>query len=162
MKQAFIVFILFIALTSCGVYSLSGSTLPDHLKTVEIPLFDNRALAQTIPDELTQALTLAVRRERLKLVATNGDAVIQGTILTYRNAPHDYKGGRDNLDIKAYAVTILAEVMFEDNIKNDTLFNGKLTAIGVYDFGSEDEEIGRQRAINELVEKIIFNSLKGW
>lgn len=149
-------------LAGCGVYTLSGSSIPDHLKTVEVPLFDNRALAQNIPEELTQALSLAVRRERLKLVATNGDATISGTILSYRNAPHDYKGGRENLDIKAYAVSVLTEVTFLDNIKNDTIYNGKLSALGVYDFASENEDIGRERALKELVDKIIFNSLKGW
>ena len=146
----------------CGVYTLSGSSIPDHLKTVEVPLFDNRALAQNIPEDLTQALSLAVRRERLKLVATNGDATISGVILSYKNAPYDYKGGRDNLDIKAYAVSVLSEVSFVDNVKDDTIFSGKLDAIGVYDFSTENEDIGRERAIEELVDKIIFNSLKGW
>ena len=162
MKTLFISLVLIVLFSGCGVYSLSGSSLPDHLRTVEIPLFDNKALAQFVPEELTATLTEAVRRERLQLVAQNGDAEIFGTILTYSNSPYDYKGGRDNLNIKAYAVRILAQITFVDNIKKDTLFNGKLTGLGVYDFDGESEEIGRKRAVAELSDKIIFNSLKGW
>ena len=162
MKRLFALLILLVFITGCGVYSLSGSSLPDHLRTVEIPLFDNKALAQFVPEELTETLTAAVRRERLQLVAQNGDAEIYGTILTYSNSPYDYKGGRDDLSIKAYAVRVMAQITFVDNIAHDTLFTGKLTGLGIYDFGSESEAIGRNRAVEELSEKIIFNSLKGW
>src|SRR5512136_987237 len=39
----------------CG-YSFSGSSLPSHLKTIAIPVFENQSLDPTIADEVTSGV----------------------------------------------------------------------------------------------------------
>lgn len=158
----FLILLLTLMLSSCGMYSFSGSSLPSYLKTIEVPLFENRALTQGAAEDLTDELTKAVARENLKLVATKGDATLKGAVTGYRNHTYDYSGGRDNLNVKNYAVDIIASVEFIDNIKKKNIYKGTVTAKGVYDFNSETEEDGRKRAIKALSEKIMSNSLQGW
>ncbi len=158
------IILLFIVLllTSCGIYSFGGSTIPKHLKSIEIPLFENKALVQGVAEDLTDKVISMAQRERMKLVASGGDATITGVVLSYTNLTDDYSGGRDDLNVKTSAVNITAKVDFIDNIKEKAIFSGTLSAKGVYDFDTEDEEIGRKRALEDLADKVLFNSLQGW
>ncbi len=162
-KLGLLLSLLFIPLIlSCGIYTFSGSSIPSHMKTIELPLFENSALVQGVAEDITDQLTLAVQREKLKLVPRDGDAIITGTVATYQNKAYDYSGNRDDINIKNYAVKITAKVTFRDLVAEKDLYSGVVSSEGVYNFDTEDEEIGRKRAIDDLVEKIMINSLQGW
>jgi len=156
-------FVLLLALlfTAC-IYTFSGSTLPSNLKTIEIPLFENTALVQGAAERITEVLSQKVTRERLTLVARNGDAIIRGNVISYKNTASDYVGGRDNLEIKLSSVEIIADIQFFDNRNGREIYRGRIISVGNYDFATESEEDGRTRAIEDLTEKILQNSIKGW
>lgn len=160
MKQ--LIFLLPFLFLSCGIYTFSGSSIPSHMKTIEVPLFENNALVQGVAEDITDGITLAVQREKLKIVPRDGDAVISGTVATYQNKAYDYTGGREDLDVKNYVVNITCKVVFRDQVDDKDLYNGVISAQGVYDFDKEDEAVGRKRAVDDLVEKIMINSLQGW
>jgi hypothetical protein len=153
---------ILISITGCGIYSFSGSSLPSYLKTIEIPLFENRAMTQGAAEDLTEALTRRVVLEKLKMVVRKGDATLKGVVTQYKNHPYDYSGGRDSLDVKNYAVDITASVEFIDNVKEKEIYKGSVSGKGIYNFDTEDEVKGRARAIADLAEKIMSNSLQGW
>jgi hypothetical protein len=70
----------------CGCYSFRGSSLPSHIKTLEIPVVENRTLEVVLIEELTTALTdRFVADNRLKVVQRSGDAVLEGVITGYEN-----------------------------------------------------------------------------
>lgn len=144
------------------VYTFSGSTLPSNLKTIEIPLFENNALVQGTAEQTTEVLSQKITREKLTLVARNGDAIIRGNIVSYRNTATDFVGNRDNLDIKMYSVEIVADILFFDNKNGKEIYRGRIVSVGNYDFSNESEEDGRSRAIDDLTEKILQNSIKSW
>ncbi|KMQ51764.1 hypothetical protein CHISP_1260 [Chitinispirillum alkaliphilum] len=148
----------------CGVYSFSGSTLPGHLKSVNIPLFANSTLEPGIAEILTQELDRDILRSNLlRIVNDNGDATITGTITSYSNRPYTYTSPEERqVDVEQYRVVISADVKFYDNIRQQALFEGVVNGEGVYDFSKETEELGKQRAIEEMVEKIMQNSVQSW
>ncbi len=158
----FSLILLPLLLISCGIYTFSGSSIPSHLKTIEVPLFENAALVQGVAEDITDAITSAMEREKLRIVPRDGNAIITGTVATYRNHAYDYSGNREDLNMKSYVVDITARIEFKDLVDDTDLYNGVLTGQGVYDFDTESEEIGRQRAVRDLVEKIMINSLQGW
>jgi len=160
MKKLLILLIPFM-LTAC-VYTFSGSTLPSNVRTIEIPLFENNALVQGAAEQITEVLSQKVARQRLTLVARNGDAIIRGNVVSYRSTATDFAGNRDNLEIKMYSVEITADVQFYDNRNRREIYRGRITAVGNFDFATETEEDGRRRAIEDLTEKILQNSIQGW
>jgi hypothetical protein len=150
-------------LCSC-LYTFSGSSLPGHLRTVEIPLFANESLQANIADDVTQGLSREiVSGNLLKVVDENGDAAITGTVTSYTNTPYTY-GATDTrqVSVQQYVVRIIAQVEFADKKKNKTIFKGSVTGEGIYDLQKEQEETGRQKAVKELVERILQNSVQGW
>lgn len=132
------------------------------MKTIEVPLFENAALVQGVAEELTDAVTARVQKEKLKIVPREGDASINGQVLTYSNTAYDYSGDRTTLNVKTYSVDISCKIIFKDKVGSKDLYNGTLSGKGVYNFETESEEIGRKRAIDDISDKIMSNSLQGW
>jgi hypothetical protein len=150
--------------SSCGIYTFSGSTLPPHLKTVDIPLFSNASLQANVAEELTDSLSKRVLAANLmRIVPTNGDATVSGKVTAYLNTPRSYgNAGVRQVTISEYEVDISVEVEFADNKKNIPLYKGSLTGKGVYDFTKETEDIGRRKAESDVVDQILQNSLQSW
>jgi hypothetical protein len=161
-KFILIICILFI---ECGIYTFSGSTIPGHLKTVNIPLFKNQSLQPDIAETITSELTKNIQQNNLlKPVANNSDATINGKVIKYGNNP-DYYGSNENRDVNvsSYAVQIQVEVEFLDNKKDKELYPKMvITEEGIYDFKTETEKLGQQRAIEKIVNKIMQNSMQSW
>jgi hypothetical protein len=151
-------------LTDCGVYTFNGSTLPSYLKTVDIPLFENQSLQPNIAEEVTKELNRQVLSGNLlRIVSTDGDATVSGTITSYSNDPYTF-GAADTrqIDVESYIVKIGANVLFFDNKNNRELYKGAVTGEGIYNFKTETETIGRQRAEKDLVQRILQSSVQSW
>jgi hypothetical protein len=144
------------------VYTFSGSTLPSNVKTVEIPLFEYKSLVQGVAERITEVLSQKVSHEKLTLVSKNADCYIAGIVAAYRNSAQDYSGDRNSLTIKNYSVEIAVDIIFYDNKNAKEIYKGRIVSIGNYDFANETEEDGRARAIEDITEKILQNSVKSW
>lgn len=165
MKRTLYAVIALFLLPVCGcIYTLSGSSLPSHLKTVEITLFANQSLEPNVADEITQALNNeVVSGNLLKVVQRDGDAAITGTVTVYSNTPYTY-GASDTrqVSVQQYVVRITAQVEFIDKKKNEALYKGTVSGEGIYDLQTHKEQDGKLAAIKELVQRIMQNSLQGW
>lgn len=159
-----LIFILFLIEIQCGIYTFSGSTLPVHLKTIEIPELQNQSLKPNLSEEITEELNRRILSENLlRVVSNNGDASIKGTILNYIHEPYTFGAtATRQVAVEQYIVKINVKIEFYDNVKNSPIFEGEITGEGVYDFQKENEEIGKKRAINDLVTRILQKSLQSW
>ena len=164
MIKRYLLFLLCVSFVGCGVYTFSGSTLPSHLKTVDIPLFTNQSLQPGVAEDITAKLNSKVQEDNLlKPVSQNSDATIIGKVLSYDNRPYTY-GSKSvrNVDVSSYSVKISVEVEFLDNKKDKTIYKGVITEEGIYDFEGETEEVGKERAVEKIIDKIMQNSVQSW
>lgn len=164
MIKRYMLFLLCISFVGCGVYTFSGSTLPSHLKTVDIPLFTNQSLQPGVAEDITAKLNSKVQEDNLlKPVSQNSDATITGKVLSYDNRPYTY-GSKSvrNVDVSSYSVKISVEVEFLDNKKDKTIYKGVIAEEGIYDFEGETEEVGKKRAVEKIIDKIMQNSVQSW
>ena len=155
--------VVLVSISGC-IYSFSGSTLPSHLKTVEIPLFSNQSLEPNVADEITQELSKELLGNNLlKVVQKNGDAEITGNITSYVNSPYTY-GASDTrqVNVTQYVVRITIDVEFLDKKKDEPIYKGTVTGEGIYDLQKENEQTGKTKAIKEIVQRIMQNSVQGW
>jgi hypothetical protein len=152
------------AVGGCGVYTFSGSTLPGHIKTVDIPLFANQSLMPDVADGISSELTRRVLGGNvLKIVSRNGDATINGTVRSYDNREYFYSINQPRTaDVSDYAVTVVVDVDFVDNKSGQSIYKGAITGRGVYKVATEKESDGRQRAMTDVVDQIMQNSVQGW
>lgn len=86
--------LLLLMLTSCGIYSFSGTSIQPDVKTITINYFDYKALKvnPTLSNDLTEALRTQFRKmTNLEQTEMDGDLEIIGEITGY--------------DVKATAIT---------------------------------------------------------
>ena len=135
---------------SCGYYSLKGS-LPPHLKTVAIPLFENRTPEFGITETLTDAvIDEFVRDGSLQIVDRVGaDVVITGTISSVNDRAGAFDQQETVQDIKVY-VSVSIECM--DQVKRQKMWGERITQFGTYDPAEGPD--GRLSAYDEAFEKI--------
>jgi len=148
----------------CGIYTFSGSTLPSHLKTVDVPLFENRSMEPDIADEISRELNRQILADNLlRIVSQEGDATISGSVVSYQHEPYTYGASSTRqVDVEQYIVKITAQVKFSDNVKNAALFDGSIVGEGIYDFQKETEDAGREKALKDIVRRILQSSLQSW
>lgn len=154
-------FAALLPLLSCGVYTFSSSALGD-VKTVAVPLFENQTtengLRERLTDQLSQALvndnTLRVVRE------SQADAIIRGVVVSYSREAYTYSRAEV---VSEYICRIGVDVRFENRRSGKALWEDKnLSNWGTYDSSTENDNIGKDRAVAKLVEDILNKTVRGW
>ena len=127
-------------------------------------MIENQSMEPDIADNITKELNQQILTGNLlRIVSTGADATISVSITNYRHEPYTFGAAETRqVDVEEYVVKIDAKVTFFDNVNDEPLFDGKINAQGIYDFTNESEEIGKEKAIKDMVERILQSSLQSW
>ena len=103
----------------CG-YSLRGN-LPDHLKTVSVPVFRNQTTETGVESTITSAVVNAFTSGgRLKVVSLDAaDSVLDGDITGYQVQSLTYDS---KLNLRSYRLTVTMNVRFRDLRRTEMLW----------------------------------------
>ena len=83
-QQPMVPFVLgLIILTSCGPYSFTGSSIPGHIKTIAIPLFEDRTSEFEIKEKLTDYIIDEVTRDNTLKIANENQTLASVTFQNY-------------------------------------------------------------------------------
>jgi hypothetical protein len=143
--------LLSLTLWGCG-YQMAGrgaSQLPPHLKTIAIPVFENKSGEPTIQRPFTEAARRAfITDGRLRLVnnKAGADLVVTGTLTKYWIRAVAF----NTLDVAVeYWVYLEADVLVQDQVKNQTYLKQKLKTRWEYlaDNSVISSEASRQEAL---------------
>jgi hypothetical protein len=146
----------------CGYYSFDGSSLPAHIKRVELHTLENGSSVPGVAGDLTDSLAARFRRQGARITGRNGDGRLWGEITEYDRRAQDYSGSWDNAEIISYSVTVAARLNFVDFHSGDTLFSGIIREQGLYNAVSEDEETGKMRALEKITQSVMNQISPGW
>lgn len=132
--------IISLFVTGCG-YRLSGygSQVPDHVRTIFIPDFDN----QTTRHQVEQYVTFAIRdefirRSRLELAdsESSADSMLEGKILSFEVVPVSYDS---DASANVYRITLKINVRFIDLKRNQVIYESSgLKFSETYDIDPSD------------------------
>jgi outer membrane lipopolysaccharide assembly protein LptE/RlpB len=105
--------------SGCG-YSLRGS-LPEHLQTVAVPVFQNRTPVPAVENFLTTAILNAfMTNGRLRVTTVDrADAILEGDITTYLLQAIAYDSVAN---VRQYRLTLTLNLRFRDVRRNQLLF----------------------------------------
>ena len=163
-RLLFLVAVTFVAGLLAGCYSFTASTLPSHIKTVQIHEVEDKALDPVLANNIHTAVVDMFKKNAggVRLVNENANADFEMTLLSYTNKPENYNS---NSDVETYRVTIRVSVKFYDNVKDRIIYESKsLSADGTYDIQKNESEDrhGQARAIEKMQDLIISNALAKW
>lgn len=152
----------------CGFYSVSGS-LPSHIETVAVPLFDNETTEPRVVEDVTDAVTDAIISNGSMKIAAEfvADAVVQGTIVDVIDEPDQFT---KNETAQRFIIRILANVTFFDRVRNKPIWSqDSLEGWARYDASGaaagedvETREDAKKTALDMLAKEVIDRTVAGW
>ncbi len=153
-------------LLSCSHYSTSGR-LPEHIRTVYIPSFDNETaefyLPQLITDEFTDRF---LSDANLRLGdAAGADAALTGSVVRYYEEAETFGGAgvAGGTDVSGRRVTIVLRVEFTDRIEGKTLWeSSNYSRWVIYEPDKESEREAAERVVTLLADDMIASVLQQW
>ncbi len=149
-------------LLSCGVYSFKGSLAP-HLKTVAVPLFENRTAEFGIAEELTDALIDEFTRDNSLKIAdrSSADVLIEGVIVRVNDRAGAFDQRERVQDLKVY---ITVKIKCVDQVKRQVMWEERITQWGSYDpAGGPDARLdGIAEAIDKISQEVLNKTVSGW
>ena len=145
--------------SGCGVYSLTGASVPPEAKTISIQYFPNKAAL--VEPTLSPVFTNIIRDKftsqlNLNMVERNGDLAFEGEIVAYKTMPVAIQGDQT---AAMNRLTITVNVRFVNKYEPDKDFEQKFTEFSEYsseqDFNSVKAQLVQQ--ISEALADDIFN-----
>ncbi|MGQ9561030.1 MAG: LptE family protein [Candidatus Oleimicrobiaceae bacterium] len=155
--------LLAILVSSCGYYSFSPGSA-SHIKTIAIPLFEDRTAEFGIREQLTEALVQEFTRDNtLRIVEREGaDSVLEGVIVAVADRAGPYDKQEMVQELKVY---VTVDVRYFDVKRNQEVWKDRLTQWGAYDpnaGGTAARQEGVNEAIRKLVTEILNRTVSGW
>ncbi len=170
-KTGFIVsLILLVAITvlnfnGCCGYSFTGASVPPHLKTIAIPIAEDRSgsgepgLRELFTEKLTRffiednALEVAER--------TNADAVVECSIVSVTSGPVVITSGET---VSSLRITVSVKAVYRDLVQRKTVFDKNFSNYGDYSASGsfEDRRAAIESALDKIAEDILLETVSGW
>jgi Lipopolysaccharide-assembly len=175
MKKLFRACLLIVsALLVCGFGEcykpVTKSPLPEHIKTIAVPAFQNNALRFKIEHRFTDAVIKELIRRghglRVQSERENADAVIDGVVKSFNfsGVLLDDKGRA-----RVFEVTIVAAVTVRDQHENRVLYdNQNFVFRGEYEFANDprnffnEEDPAVMRIARNFAESIVATLIDGF
>ncbi len=161
----FLLFFL-VAVSLQGCYSFTGGSIPAHLKTIAIPVFDDRSgagIAQ-LRSEHTKALVDKIESQsplRFTPSMASADALLEGTITSFSDVPGQLSGTTERA--LTNRITLVVQVTMTDHVKKTPLFTQSFVGFADYYAGNY---VAQQQAIavalGQINEAIFDRIVSGW
>jgi len=146
-------------------YSFTGSSVPSHLRTVIIALFDDQtgSAEPTLREEFTNKLIERFRQDN-SLEVTDlpaADCALEGTISSFTDQPTVVTAGET---VQKARITMGVRVLFRDQKLKKTVFEKVFTGWGEYDIGADPaaREEALTTALDKVTEDILLETVSGW
>ena len=149
----------------CGAYSFTGSSVPSHLKTIYIPVAQDRSVAaipglrELLTDDLIQRF---IQDNSLQVSnATSADATLDCMITSVTDIPAIVSAGEQ---INARKLTINVKVVYKDLVVKKTIFDQNFSSFGEYVPGQQvnEREEAIAVAVGHISEDILLAVVSGW
>ena len=166
--MGYLLFVATIAInfTSCCAYSFTGASVPEHLKTIAIPMADDRSGSGQagMREKLTQTLIQDFIADNTLQVAerATANAILECTILAPLNdAPAIVSAGEN---VQSRRITLKVKVVLRDLVKKQTLIDKVYTNYGDYSAsgGTPSRNDAIETAITKISEDILLDTVSGW
>ena len=150
---------------SCCSYSFTGASVPEHLKTIAVPVADDRSgagepgLRELFTGKLTQKF---IDDNTLRVTdRVNANATIDCTISSFSDAPAVVSGGEN---VTTRRITIGVQVIYKDLVKRKTIYEQNVSNYGNYigTGGLTEKSAAISVAVDKITEDVLLATVSGW
>lgn len=151
--------------TGCCGYSFTGASVPPHLKTIAIPMAEDRSGSGEpgLRELFTEKLTRFFLDDNSLEVAerTNADAIVECSIISLTSGPAVITGGET---VSSLRITIGVKAVYRDLVQRVTVFDKNFSNYGDYAASGsfEDRRAAIESALDKIAEDILLETVSGW
>lgn len=164
------IILLFITLglinfTGCCAYSFTGASVPKHIKTIAIPVAQDRSGSgePNLGEQLTNKLIQDFIDDNTLQIAnkSNANSVLDCTITSLSDAPAVISAGEN---VTTRRITITVHAVYRDLVKRKTVFDKDFTNTSDYQAGGNISvrRAAIEDAINKISDDILLDTVSGW
>ncbi len=155
-------------LLAAGCSNSFTSGLPDHIRTVEVQIFQNKTMYNSTEAWITRSIIDRINADpRIRVVSRNGDGLITGEILSVERSTLRETTTNEPGTVQ---ITIHAQFSFYDNIQRRYLIEdmkiassetGRSPGIYEHSLGGSSEE-GERGAAAQIAAEIVRRTVGMW
>jgi hypothetical protein len=157
--------LLSIYLTSCGIYSFTGASIPTEAKTISVDYFTNKAA--NVQPSLSQVFTerlkdMFLEQTNLNLSENESDLRFSGYISKYQIKPMAIKA---NETAGKNRLTIAVKVTYNNSLDSENNFEHTFSRYRDYDSVQNISDIENtliEEITNELSEDVFNKAFVNW
>jgi hypothetical protein len=158
--------LLLLIATGCA-YSFVGGGLPRHIRTIAVVAFENETPQPLIESELETRMQEELPRNLGVRLATEAaaDAVIRGRIIAYDEVPASVRPTATDgaIPVVQRQIRITYEAEIYDMREDRPLWRAQSQSVtGNFQPDNESAEMGRSRAVQEMVRRVIEGAQSQW
>ena len=168
-KNCLFIFIATSLLSSCGIYSFTGTSISPDIKTISIQNYNNETglgpsrLSQNFTEKLKEYF---LQNSNLKLVKSDGDIQINGNITAYVLAPVGAQQTTSQFQTgQASRLTITVKTKFSNTVDETQNYDKNFSFYSDFTTGTNLSSVENQK-VEEITDQIvldIFNaSVANW
>lgn len=165
MKKIAAFFAAALLVCGCGIYSFTGTSIQDDVKTVQIDFFEYRAekVNPSLSNDFTEAFKTRFRRmTRLEQVDVDGDLQLSGTVTNYEVSATSITAN----DVAAQnRLTISISMKFTNRKHPEDDFERTFSAYSDYDSSTSLDSVESTlcaEIIDKIVEDVFNASVAQW
>ena len=166
----YLIVFLFIMLSvgsfeGCFSYSFTGASVPAHLKSIAIPIVEDRSgsgqpgLSEMLTNSLTQKF---IDDNTLQVTEKNkANAILNCSIISLTDAPTIITAGEQ---VAKRRITVTVQATYRDLVKRKTIFDKSVSEYGDYppNGGFQDRNDAIQSAVDKISDDILLDVVSGW
>ena len=154
-----------ISFEGCFSYSFTGASVPAHLKSIAIPIAEDRSgsgqpgLSETLTNTLTQKF---IDDNTLQVTEKNkANAILNCSIISLSDAPTIITG---NEEVRTRRITVTVQAIYRDLVKRKTIFEKNFSEYSDYTAGGSITERNDaiQNSIDKISDDILLAVVSGW
>jgi hypothetical protein len=163
--SCFVSSLLVVVVMFTGCYSFTGASVPPHLKTIAIPLFDDQSGSGEpgLREKITNKLIDRFNKDNNLEVAdkTHADSMIEGVITAMPDAPAVVTAGEN---VTKRRITVNVTVKYQDLKLKKKIWEKQLSNYADYTAGSDiaQRTAAIEAAIDKITEDIVLETVSGW
>ena len=160
-----LIILINISITSCGIYSFTGASIPSEVKTISVEYFKNKA--DNVQPSLSQVFTerlkdIFLEQTNLILIENEGDIIFSGFISKYQINPMAIKA---NETAGQNRLTINVKVTYNNSLDAKNNFEHTFSRYRDYESAQNILDIDNtliKEITNELSEDVFNKAFVNW
>jgi len=151
------------ALSVCGCYSFTGSSVPPHIKSIAVTLFDDQSGfgEAGVREKFSQKLVQLFANDNNLEIGdkSTADSILEGAITAIRDEPAVITAGETTTSRR---ITITVHAVYTDMKLRKKVWERDFSQMGEYSVGSDIRTTAIDIAINKISEDILNETVSGW